>query len=397
MANMYDYISWRGDLPFEQSPFNPVDNIIFSQLAYLPLDGIVPGPGEQGGVSIAEAAGFFAEKQIDSPSFPGEDPMVKEAAGLIDVMGTAPRYRNCRLCGYVSQIDPSLEKQFSALSVMLSGKWGKGTLLVLYRGTDMSLVGWKESFNMSFNGSVPSQQEAVSYLEKMAERSGGPLLIAGHSKGGNLAIYAAAHCSPKTSSRISTIYSNDAPGFSKRTIKSKGYREISSRIQAFIPQSSLVGILFEHGVPPVIVKSTKTGPMQHILSSWEVTYNDMNRVEELSKGSLLVENILNDWISGIEKTQRRQFIGAIYTILTATNARSISDLTVSWFKSAGSIISSLKNIDDPTRKLIGKTIGDLFRAAGNSIKVQRERPSNKPKKITDRKSHGETAPQPGKH
>lgn len=372
MANMIDYISWRGDLKFDASPFNPVDNIIFSHLAYLPLDGIVPGPEVRGGMTIAGVAEQIAQRQREDTSFL-DDQIIVEAAALVHAMGMAPRYKNCQLCSYVNQTDLFQEKQFSAVSVVLGKKLLETSLLVVYRGTDVNLVGWKESFNMSLSDPVPSQKEAAIYLEKMAGRFKGPLRIAGHSKGGNLAVYAASHCRKETSRRILEIFSNDAPGFHQNVIESEGYRAIRSRIRAFVPQSSLVGMLFKHGKKAAIVQSTETGLKQHDLCTWEVMGNDMVYADELSSESILVNNILRDWINDMEIGQRRQFIEAVYTIITAGQARSISDLSSDWLQSIVSIINSLKNIDEPAKKLIGKSIGDLFWAARKNIATLREK------------------------
>ena len=370
MANIFDYIAWRGDLTFAQSPFNPVDNIIFSQLAYLPLDGIVGGPDTKGSVCIADAAEQIAKRQHDNPSFLN-DLTVIEAAALVGAMGTAQRFKNCRLTCYVNQTDLVSEKQFSAVSVVLGKKMFKRSLLIVYRGTDMSLVGWKEDFNMSLSEPVPSQLEAAAYLEKMAGRFKGSLLVAGHSKGGNLAIYAASCCGKTTRRRIVAVYSNDAPGFHRQFVEGRGYRAIRSRIRAFVPQSSIIGMLFEHGETPVIVKSTETGLMQHDLCSWEIIHNDIARAEELSKESVLVDSILRDWINGMETEQRHQFIEALYTILGATHAQSVTELASDWLKSIVGIINSLKHIDEAAKKSIGKAIGDLFRIAGKNIQALR--------------------------
>ena len=187
MANLFDYVYWRGDLEFSCSPFNPVDNIIFSQLSYLPMDGIVPGPDDRGSVSIAELAEIYGEKQSMGFVLPTDDITVSGAISVINAIGTAPRYKNCRLFGYVSSIDKSQEKQFAAYCTIIPRKRYSGDMLAVYRGTDMSLVGWKEDFNMSVKKSIPSQKEAVFYLDKMASRFAGPVMTAGHSKGGNLA------------------------------------------------------------------------------------------------------------------------------------------------------------------------------------------------------------------
>jgi len=240
-------------------------------------------------------------------------------------------------------------------------------MLVVFRGTDMTLIGWKESFNLSFITSIPSQKEAVSYLEKTARRCRYPLIIAGHSKGGNLAVYASAFCRKRVQNRITVVYSNDAPGFHKQVIESESYKAICPRIRAFIPQSSLIGMLFEHGETPMVIKSTANGPMQHSLCSWEVTYNNMVDAGELTEQSRLIDKIISEWINQIDENQRQQFIQAIYKILVSCDAESVSDLTEDWKNTAGGIINALINLDKPTKKLLGKIIGDLFKTARDNL------------------------------
>jgi hypothetical protein len=388
MADLFDYILWRGDLKFDRNPFNPVDNIVFSQLSYLPMEGIVPGPQDDGGVTIGELSEKYAIIQKDNPSGLSNDITVNGAISVINAIGSAPRYKDCKLFGYTSNIDLDQEKQFAAFCAVIGKKRLSRRMLVVYRGTDMTLIGWKESFNMSFITSIPSQREAVSYLEKMAMRFRYPLIIAGHSKGGNLAIYASAFCSKRTRGRITVIYSNDAPGFHKEVIQSTGYKAICGRIQAFIPQSSLIGMLFEHSETPMVIKSSESGPMQHNLCSWEVTYNNIADAGELTPQSSFINNIICEWIDQIEEGQRQQFIQAIYRILVSCDVESVTDLTDDWKNTAGSIINALINMDKPTKKLMGKIIGDLFKTATESI-VKRN--DNKKQEIN---SKGEPRSQP---
>jgi hypothetical protein len=390
MANLFDYISWRGDLDFDQFPFNPVDNLVFSQLSYLPMDGIVPGPQrrarERGSgaisgvisgavsVTIEELAEKFAVMHQNNSRRLINDITVNDAISVINAIRSTPRYKSCKIFGYTNNIDLEQEKQFAAFCVIIGKKRLTRNMLVVYRGTDMTLIGWKESFNMSLITSIPSQKEAVSYLEKTAGIFPYPLIIAGHSKGGNLAIYASAFCNKSVQKRITAIYSNDAPGFHNEVIQSIGYREVCARIQAFIPQSSLVGLLFEHGETPTVIKSTANGPMQHSLCSWEVTYNTIVSAGELTQQSRLIDNIIRKWINQIDEGQRQQFIQAMYTILVSGDAVSVADLTDDWKNTAGNIINAIINMDKPTKKLMGKIIGDLFKTATESIGKRKEEP-----------------------
>jgi len=363
MANIFDYLSWRGDIGFAQSPFNPVDNIIFCQLSYLPLDGIVPGPEEKNGITIARAADIFAERLSDDAFPQRQAVMFKEDPAFFSALGSSNRFRNCELRGYVNQIDVAVEKQFSAISITGCAD----ACLIVYRGTDSNFVGWKEDFNMCFSDAVPAQIEAVRYLEKMAGIIKGPLLIGGHSKGGNLAVYAASFCDKKIRRRVVGIYSNDAPGFQRRVIESEGYQAVKEHIRSFIPRSSVVGMLLEHGTGYSVIKSSESGLMQHDLYSWEVTYNDFVYADKVTQGSLFIDKTLREWINNLDYDSRERFIEALYTILNSAQVKSIPELTGDWLKAAVRMIQSLGNIDESTKTLIRNTLSALFQAARNNI------------------------------
>jgi hypothetical protein len=362
MADIFDYLLWRGDLTFEKSPFNPVDNIILSQLAYLPLDGIVPGPDTQAGITVALAADVFAEK-LESNTSQGPV-MFKEDPAFMNALGRADRFKNCILHSYVNRIDADLEEQFSAYCMKHNA-----VTFVVYRGTDSTLVGWKEDFNMSFSEAVPAQLEAVSYLEKAAKKTRGALIPCGHSKGGNLAVYASASCSKKTRKRIAGVYSNDAPGFHRRFIESDGFREVRQRIHSFVPQTSIVGMLFERGNNYSVIKSSQTGILQHGLYSWEVTHNDMVRLDHVDQGSRFADKTMREWIGGMDYERRRQLAETLYGILNDAEIESFSAPGTDWPKVAVRVIQSLGNIDRDTKKDIHKILVSLFQAAKNNIEI----------------------------
>jgi hypothetical protein len=362
MANIFDYITWRGDLRFAQSPFNPVDNIIFCQLAYLPLDGIAPGPDENGYITVSRAAEIFDEKLHNGAGI--EQAIIfKEDPALLRALGSSRRFGDCRLFGYVNLIDTEREIQFAAVCA----DTGDHSNFIVYRGTDLTLIGWKEDFNMSFSEVVPAQIEAARYLEKMAKKIKGPLRIGGHSKGGNLAIYAASQCSAKIQRRITDVYSNDSPGFHEKVIASNGFAQIRGRIHSFIPQESVVGLLLEHGNIPRVIKSSQAGLRQHEMHSWEVTHNDMVHVDSVTQSSLFVTKTLREWIGALDIAHREQFFEALYTILSASQAKSLPELGSLWFRNAGLMLKSLSNIDDSTRDLIRKTLSALISTARRNI------------------------------
>ena len=360
MANIFDYLAWRGDLSFDQSPFNPVDNIILSQLSYLPLDGIVPGPDKNTGLSIGQTAALFARKMADNDL---AGPVIfKEDPDFLDTLGRCDRFKNCELCDYVNQVDRVKEKQFSALCIHCGA-----FTFIAYRGTDVSVVGWKEDFKMNFSEAIPAQIEAVSYLEKIAAKTAGPLLMGGFSKGGNLAIYAASSCVKETRDRIAAVYSNDAPGFHRHFFESDGFRAVRQRIFSFVPQTSIIGLLFEHGNDYAVVKSAQKGIFQHDQYTWEITHNDMVRVDRVDQGSRFINKTLREWIKSLDDEHIRVFSDTLFGVLNDAEIKSFAELGEDWFNATGRMIQSYGNVDSVTKKNIGKVLSALFKAATNNI------------------------------
>lgn len=230
MADMFEYLSWRGDISLAHSPFNAVDSLILSVLSYLPFDGIVPETIHKNGASLEDANDSM--RLLDIRSLPIRD---DRDIKLLSALARSERFKNMRLCAYVNDIDIEKEKQFSAITILTGDKHA----FLAFRGTDLTLVGWKEDFNMSFLTTVPSQAAATEYLERVYGELRMNLRLGGHSKGGNLATYAAAFCTNKTQKHIQAVYNNDGPGFDSSIIESEGYRRVQGRLHSYVPQSSI--------------------------------------------------------------------------------------------------------------------------------------------------------------
>jgi hypothetical protein len=222
---------------------------------------------------------------------------------------------------------------------------------------------------MAFSDVIPAQVEAVRYLETMAQQHTMPLRIGGHSKGGNLGIYAAAFCSAKVRKRITEIYANDAPGFNNTVINSEGYQAIKNKIHSFKPEGSIVGMLFEQDSTTTVVKSTKSGLFQHDVYSWEIMGNNLVTIEGISKGSLFIGNTIKDWLNSLDKKQRRDFAESLFSILQSTEADTFPELGSDWLKNSRAILQSITNIDAKSKDMIMQTLKIFFRAAKKNISV----------------------------
>ncbi|PKL24640.1 MAG: hypothetical protein CVV47_09390 [Spirochaetae bacterium HGW-Spirochaetae-3] len=362
MANLFDYLEWRGDVGLSASGFNSVDSLILSVLSYIPFDGIVSAEIDRNGISIADAAELFADSDTAEAAIRNE-----EDVRLLSALAASDRFGDMRLTGYVNSIDLTAEKQFSAVTILL----GRGRTYVAFRGTDLSLVGWKEDFNMSFRCPVPSQEAAAVYLEQVAARLRGKLYVGGHSKGGNLAVYASVFAKRRTRKRILAVYNNDGPGVSSSILERDEFREMQDRIFAFIPQSSIIGMLLEHAERYTIVHSDQSGLMQHDPYSWSVLGTDFVRMQSVTNESVFIDQTVKEWIAGMTLEQREHFVDVLYRVIGGTEARTLPELTKDWLKSAMALGKSFKDVDEPTKKALIETLGLLFKAARNNLDVFR--------------------------
>ncbi|MEG1547140.1 MAG: Mbeg1-like protein [Clostridia bacterium] len=349
MSDLFEYIKWRGDLTLAHTPFNEVDSLILCRLSYLPWDGIVPASFKSP-ISIADAA----EKCLSLLGADGDGRKVHLKADelLLRELAQSERFGAMYLAGYTNIVDIAEQKQFSAISIIVSG-----AAYIAFRGTDGTLVGWKEDFNMSFESAVPAQLAAVDYLTAAAGAIRGQLRVGGHSKGGNLAVYAAAFCKPSIQRRIVDVYNNDGPGFSAEVLKAPGFSIIDSKVHTFVPQSSVVGMLLEHDEDFVAVHSTQKGLMQHDIYSWDVTHNALVYVSGVTRSSQFIDITLKDWLTGMQPELRQKLIDAAYDILASSDATTLSELFKG--KNTMAILKSLTNIDDTTRKLLGQAMDIL--------------------------------------
>lgn len=358
MANLFDYLEWRGDLTFSQAPFNPVDNLILSCLGYVVLDGLVSGFDCEEPATVEETARLFVQ-------LPESVKKLRDHKDekLLEKMGQSRRFGQLPLLYHVDLMDCAAEKQFAAITIALED----GSHYVAYRGTDLSVTGWKEDFNMTFRSGVPAQLEAVHYLQQVAQKTEGPLYVGGHSKGGNLAIYAAAFADDAVQQRIVAVYNNDGPGFLEDVIAHTGYQAIYERIQTFIPQTSLFGMMLEHAEPFMIIESSGHFIMQHDPYSWNVLGSDFVYMEQVTASGRFLDTTIRGWLAGLTMEQRERFVDALFDILHTAEADTLQDLVKNWLTNAGDVWQTLRDVDDETAEMIRRTLRLLVQNMGHSV------------------------------
>ncbi len=306
MANIFDYIKWRGDLRFAQDPPNGVDALVFSSLAYIRYGGrAAEAPREP--ISLREAAEeFFALEDHESRS------RVMKDQDLLYAAAQSRRFGESLLCMVREQFVPEQETQFAAMTFLLDD----GSMFLSYRGTDNSLVGWKEDFNMTFQQTIPAQRLALQYAREVSMEFQRPMYLGGHSKGGNLAVFAAARSSPMVQQRILGVYNNDGPGFTKYLMGDPGYVAMVPKIKTYIPQSSIIGMLLEHEEPYLVIRSKSVGVLQHDPYTWDVMGNAFLPVEEITETSQFVDSTIKTWFADMSNAERGQLVDVMYALLS---------------------------------------------------------------------------------
>ncbi len=274
---------------------------------------------------------------------------------MLTKAAASARYRDLKLSAYVNKIDHEKAEQFSAVVFSYKKKYH----FIAFRGTDDSLAGWKEDFHMSFMQEVPAQRQAVEYAKKVMSRLWGKFFLGGHSKGGNLAVYAASHLPGRMRNRILGIYSNDGPGFQPQVIQSEGYQDVHGRIHTLIPKSSVVGMLLEHSEDYKVVDSSGTGIMQHNAFSWMVQGAKFVDHPGLTETSLNFNEVVRAWLVQVPLEQRAEFVDAVFSVIQSTGARTVHDLSKEMRAAASGVITTYQHMDPQTRSHLKKAV-ELF-------------------------------------
>lgn len=344
MGNIMDYISWRGDLSFEQAQFNEVDNLILACFSYVNLDGI-PAVTKQKGIGLKKLTKEFM-KLHTMKELEADKSFIRLAPFMMMEMAKSVRFGKCVVRNYVNDIVTEAEQQFAAMEIVLED----GTSYVSFRGTDDTIIGWKEDFNLS-TGVVPAQKRAIEYLQKISEHTDGMLRVGGHSKGGNLAIYGSVMCK-SAHEKILEIYSNDGPGFSREFQELPEMKEMMPKIIRIIPEYSIIGTLLEHEKEPVIVASSSKGLLQHDGFSWEVQGPALVRRDSLNKTALRFIEILHKWIDGMDTEQKRLLIEDLFATLQASGYENLSEVQSGGLKSLAAMVKRVEKFAPESRGMM---------------------------------------------
>ena len=395
MANMLDYLDWRGDIPFSADPFNEVDSLVLSEAAYVDFEGIVPGPDEEVPEDFPRRAGIPVVRVTDvvrqywklhtKEEIERSLTLYKLAPYVLDKLCSGERFGNMMVGGYVNQISPERNEQMSAVTFYLSD----GSAFTAFRGTDDTLTGWKEDFTFSFMKETEGQRSAAEYLNRVFGSRGSsrpedtsaaaevseaareeepcPVRVGGHSKGGNFAVFAAAFCDQAVKDRIERVYTNDGPGFLEEITESKEYLDILPRVNSVIPEESLFGVLLHCRYYHKLVKSSAKGIWQHDAMSWQIMRNHFVQADDMSEGSLLMKRAIEEWVYGMTLEERKDAVESVFNLLEDTGMENVSEIAAEQFRSIPELLHAYRHLDAEEKHKLHETLGSLFRSGASFI------------------------------
>ena len=317
MGIIFDYLDQVAYDSIYDTPFNELDMLMLTEITYLPFDQIV---SDQMSPDCSCRLFEAAEKMPQDLSML----VTKNRLKLLEKAASSTRFKNIKLMGYVNDIDSDVQKQFAAMIFKIK----PDSYVLTFRGTDDSIIGWKEDFHMTYMDQVPAQKTAVNYLRKAMDALPGQFILTGHSKGGNLASYAASQIEPEYQERIQSIYSYDAPGLNHSVITSQGYQTISDKIKRYIPQGSIVGMMLETPKQAQIVKSTAIGGLaQHDTFTWQISDQTFVLLDNLNPDSLQMDKTLKNWVDSVSDEELKDFFDLFFGLILDAGISSINDLT----------------------------------------------------------------------
>ena len=354
MSDFFDYLNWRGDLSFEQSPFNKIDALLLAHVTYSIFDGVVAE-------NFSEKK-TFSQVAKDFASAPDYEERInigflinKRTAELMFKCAECERFRNVRLCGFRNIYNEENVEQFAAVTYIVEEN-GVEKPVVALRGTDDTIVGWKEDFNIAWLEQIPAQKDALEYFKEASAALEGNFTLVGHSKGGNLVINTAVNCGEDLQKRVSLIYNFDGPGFAPEFFKRPEYKAVEERIHSFYPGFSVVGMIFHHPKKFEIIKSDGFAFWQHDAMNWQIMGCNFINESEFTEESRLFYKAFNEWIDKLNTAQKKDFVETMFFILEASGAKTNNDIEKDALKCTARMVTAYAEMDKNRRKEMKKIL-----------------------------------------
>ena len=360
--NLMDYLTMRGDLTFSQSDFNSVDALILSQIAYNNIEELVSSEFNQKITLLELAQRFIASKDFEARCNMGAmiNPLTPE---LLRTAAKSRRLSNVKVCGFINIIDEKAIEQFSALTYQLE----KDRFVVALRGTDDTIVGWYEDFNLGYMPEVPAQKDTREYISRAMGALKGHFIITGHSKGGNLSVFGGMSVPKKSLGRLDAVYNFDGPGFFAPVYERPEFQQIKDRVFAFFPEFCVVGMMFEHVNQYKIVKCSADGILQHDPFSWNVMGPEFEAAGAFDEASEIFYSSFNAWAKKMSPQDRKKFIDTFFDVIYASGAKTNYEIDQNKILCGGKMIARLAELSEEERKAVVRAFKVFVKVAKDNI------------------------------
>ena len=322
MGNLITYVQQYEAQTFKAKSFTDIDVLVLTEIAYLPFDGIVPSTFNVTEAISIQKLGKEFEKIKDKEHEKNPFMITNERIQLLEVVSKSQRFKDIKVFGFMNDINDELTKQFAAVCY----QWKEDSRWIIFRGTDESLTGWKEDFMMTYSDLIPAQTDAIEYLRKQAATFSGTLNVSGHSKGGNLSLYASAMQEEDIQNRIQQIYCWDSPGVHRSILGTEGYQRVVSKAKRYIPQDSIVGLMLESQVPYHIIESQGSGISQHSALMWNIEEDHFIELTELTRNSQLTDQTFKQWTETVADEDLKLFFDTFFELFFEMGVETVNDV-----------------------------------------------------------------------
>lgn len=354
---MFQHLQSYGNQRFLDLPPTEADLLIFATMAYCPMERL-------GGNGYGWPLSLTGSVLYPLPARTDEGEMARKRRQLWQAAGQTIRFGEVKFGGFRAHFSPEKQQQFAACAFRIAPQTG----VIAFRGTDATLVGWKEDLNLSFESPVPAQQDAARFLNDMLAMYSQAYIV-GHSKGGNLALFAAARCNPALQGRILRAINFDGPGLDERTRNSPGYAALDGRVLTYVPQDSVIGMLMNGGEPYTVIRSTGSGLQQHNNFLWQIEDGALVPESGLTQQSRYASSTLRTFLGSLSIPQRRTVVDALYSILTATGAKKISQIPLGALMNLDAVLKATAGLTGQQRRALLGAVLKLLGAGASHLDV----------------------------
>lgn len=353
MAHLIDYLEKVENLTFDQEPLNILDKVCINEIGYLTYEKWLTASDLKKPINLHD----FAEGKELNPDY--SFMVTKERVELAEAIVRSRRFASLSLSNYRSVLDKEVEKQFAAMIFSLPEL---DYHQLVFRGTDDSVIGWKEDFQLTYSREIPAHRSAMTFLEDHLPNLSGCITISGHSKGGNLALYSAIQCSIALREKISELLLLDSPGLMKSLLEKPSYQELKAKMTVVRPQDSVVGVMLYWDRPAQLVAAEGIGFAQHNALTWKVdlTTNDFVYVYQPTDLSQRLEETFQEWIETLPNQELKQVCDLVFDTILDSGIESLDDIGIQALPQLGQMLQEFGNLSDKQKKVLQDGFNQLL-------------------------------------